>query len=80
MRSDQTYKLLYSKGNREQNKRQPTEWDKIFANDATDKGLIFKYTNNSYNSTAATKITIKKKKGSEDLDRHLSKEEMHMGQ
>ena len=61
MRSDQTYKLLYSKGNREQNKRQPTEWDKIFANDATDKGLIFKYTNNSYNSTAATKITIKKK-------------------
>ena len=40
MRSDQTYKLLYSKGNREQNKRQPTEWDKIFANDATDKGFI----------------------------------------
>ena len=23
-------------------KRQPTEWEKIFANDATDKGLIFK--------------------------------------
>ena len=22
-------------------KRQPTEWEKIFANDATDKGLIF---------------------------------------
>jgi len=23
-------------------KRQPTEWEKIFANDATDKGLISK--------------------------------------
>ena len=22
--------------------RQPTEWEKIFANDATDRGLIFK--------------------------------------
>ena len=26
-------------------KRQPTEWKKIFANNATDKGLISKYTN-----------------------------------
>ena len=24
-------------------KRQPTEWEKIFENDATDKGLIQKY-------------------------------------
>ena len=23
-------------------KRQPTDWDKIFANDVTDKGLVFK--------------------------------------
>ena len=23
-------------------KRQPTEWEKIFANDETDKGLVFK--------------------------------------
>ena len=23
-------------------KRQPTEWEKVFANDMTDKGLIFK--------------------------------------
>ena len=23
-------------------KRQPTKWEKIFANDATDEGLIFK--------------------------------------
>ena len=36
----QNYKLLHSKGNRKKNKRQPTEWEKIVANDATDKGLI----------------------------------------
>ena len=23
-------------------KKQPTEWEKIFANDMTDKGLVFK--------------------------------------
>ena len=31
-----------SKGNQKQNKRQPTEWEKIFANDVTYKGLISK--------------------------------------
>ena len=28
-------------------KRQPSEWDKIFANEATDKGLISKITSSS---------------------------------
>ena len=28
------------------------EWEKILSNDATDKSLIYKYMNNSYNSTA----------------------------
>ena len=27
---------------RDKVKRQPTEWEKIFANNVTDKGLIFK--------------------------------------
>ena len=40
MRPSQTYKLLHSKGNK--TKRQPTGWEKIFANDATDKCLISK--------------------------------------
>ena len=31
---------MHSKGKHK--KRQPTEWEKIFANDATDKGLISK--------------------------------------
>ena len=31
-------------------KRQPSEWEKIFANEATDKGKFPKYTNSLYNS------------------------------
>ena len=42
-------KLLHSKENHK--KRQPTEWEKIFANDVTYKGLISKiYTMSSYSS------------------------------
>ena len=35
-------------------KKKDNQWNgkKIVSNDATDKGLISKYTNNSYNSTA----------------------------
>ena len=31
---------LHSKGNHKQNEKQPTDWEKIFANDVTDKGLV----------------------------------------
>ena len=39
---DQTYKFLHSKENckKKKKKRQPKEWEKIFANDAIDQGLI----------------------------------------
>ena len=40
---NQTYKLLHSKGNHQQNekmKRLSTEWEEIFANDISDKRLI----------------------------------------
>ena len=33
-------------------KRQPSDWEKIIANEATDKGLISKYTSNSCSSIA----------------------------
>ena len=42
MRPNQTYKFFHRKRNHNKTKRQPTEWEKTFANDATDKGLIFK--------------------------------------
>ena len=41
MGPNQTEKFLHSKGNHK-NGRQPTEWKKIFAKEATDKGLISK--------------------------------------
>ena len=33
---------MYSKGNHKQDKKTALRWEKIFANEATDKGLISK--------------------------------------
>ena len=45
----QTKKFLHSKENHQQNKRQPTEWESVFA-DTSDKGLISKNYKNLQNS------------------------------
>ena len=42
MEPNQTNKLLHSKGNHKQTKRQPRDQEKIFASDTTNKGLISK--------------------------------------
>ena len=58
-------------------KRQSTEWEKIFANGSTNKGLI-QNIQTTYTTQHQKQNKTKNKPKTEDLKRHFSKEDIQL--
>ena len=68
---------MHSKRTVNKTKRQPTEWEKIFANDLSGKGLVSKiYKELIKLNTQKTNNPVKK--WTEDMNRHFPKEDIQV--
>ena len=71
---------MYNKGNYKQGgkkKKKPSEWEKIIANETTDKGLISKIYKQLIQLNAR-KTNNPIKKWGKGLNKHFSKEDIQM--
>ena len=73
MGPNQTYKLFTAKKTINKRRRQPMEWEQIFANDMTDRDLVSEIYKH-FIQLNIQKINRPIRKWAEDLNRHFWKE------